>query len=135
MEHFSKKYRYLKSKILYKIHRLLFDILPFLTSLFHISSIQTFQKFLNIFVVLYSTDYIDFIREFWKVLEFLLRKIDVFEIQKYFQNSIVYHFLFYFFCIFYIFFFSISPIQSCQKIMEFLEMFYWKDWRFYQRIL
>jgi len=135
MEHFSKKYRYLKSKILYKIHRLLFDILPFLTSLFHISSIQTCQKFLNIFVVLYSTDYIDFIREFWKVLEFLLRKIDVFEIQKYFQNSIVYHFLFYFFCIFYIFFFSISPIQSCQKIMEFLEMFYWKDWRFYQRIL
>jgi len=36
-------------------------------------------------------------------------------------------FLFYFFSIFDIFFFSISPIQSCQNIMEFLVLFYWKD--------
>jgi len=35
-------------------------------------------------------------------------------------------FLFYFFSIFDILF-SISPIQTCPKIMEFFIVFYWKD--------
>ena len=44
-------------------------------------------------------------------------------------------FLSYFFSIFDISFFSISPIQTCEKIIEFFVVFYWKDKRFYQRIL
>jgi len=57
MEHFSKKYRHLKSKIIHKFHYLLFVFLAFLTSLFPISPNQTCQKILNIFVVLYYMDY------------------------------------------------------------------------------
>jgi len=60
MERFSKKYRYLKSKILHKFQYLLFVffiLLAFLTSLFPISPNQTCQRILNIFVVLSCTDY------------------------------------------------------------------------------
>jgi len=52
---------------------------------------------------------------------------------KFQQNSTVYNF-FLFFSIFGILF-SISPIQTCPKIMEFFVMFYWKGYRFYQRFL
>jgi len=125
---------------------------------------------------------LDFIREFWKILEFLLKKNRDTLSTKHFQNSIVYicffnfavflktfflfylstvfkkfvkflcwfivwiwhlikklrylkskistkfHrllFLFYFFTIFGILF-SISPTQTCPKIMEFFVVFYWK---------
>jgi len=59
MEHFSKKYRHFKSKIHHKFHRLQFAFffLAFWYSFFPISPIQTCQKILNIFVVLYCTDY------------------------------------------------------------------------------
>jgi len=58
MEHFSKKYRHLKSKILHKFHCLIFVFFfTFLTSFFPISPNQTCQKILKIFVVLYYTDY------------------------------------------------------------------------------
>ena len=43
-------------------------------------------------------------------------------------------FLFYSFSIFVILF-SISPIQTCPKIMEYFIVFYWKGQRFYQRFL
>ena len=43
-------------------------------------------------------------------------------------------FRFYFFRIFRILF-SVSPIQTCSKIMEFFVVFYWKGQRFYQRFL
>ena len=43
-------------------------------------------------------------------------------------------FLFYYFSIFGIFF-SISPIQTCQKIIEFFVVFYSKEYKFYQQIL
>ena len=43
-------------------------------------------------------------------------------------------FRFYIFTIFGILF-SVSPIQTCLKIMEFLVVFYWKCKRFYQRFL
>jgi len=43
-------------------------------------------------------------------------------------------FLFYFFSIFGILF-SISPIQTCPKIMKFFVVFFWKGKRFYQRFL
>jgi len=60
MEYFLKKYRHLKSKIIHKFHRLQFVFLFLLAvwlSFFPISPIQTCQKILNIFVVLYCTDY------------------------------------------------------------------------------
>jgi len=60
MEHYSKKYRHLKSKILHKFHYLLlFFIYLFsiLTSFFPISPNQTCQTIINIFVDLYYTDY------------------------------------------------------------------------------
>jgi len=68
MECFLKKYRHLKSKILHKFHRLLFVffiLLAFWLSFFLISPIQTCQKILNIFVVLYCTDY----RFYQRILE------------------------------------------------------------------
>jgi len=69
MEHFSKKYRHLKSKILHKFHYLLFvflfTFLAFLTSLFPISPNRTCQIILNIFVVLSCTDY----RFYQRILE------------------------------------------------------------------
>jgi len=57
---FQKKYKHLKSKILHKFHRLLFVFLFFYhfgNVFFPISRIQTCQKILNIFVVVYCTDY------------------------------------------------------------------------------
>ena len=64
---------------------------------------------------------------------FFLKKFEIFQIQN-FTKIPSFTIFFHFFTIFDIFF-SISPIQSCQKIMEFLVLFYWKDQRFYQRIL
>jgi len=60
MEHYSKKYRHLKSKILHKFHYLLLFFIYFfsiLTSFFPISPNQTCQTIINIFVDLYYTDY------------------------------------------------------------------------------
>jgi len=62
---------------------------------------------------------IDFIRELWKVLKFLLRKIEIFEIQNIFRiPSFTICFLI-FFCIFDIFF-SILPVYSFMKFLKFL---------------
>jgi len=77
MEHFSKKYRHSKSKIIHKFHYLLFVfLLVFLTPFFPISPNHTCQKILNIFVC-FIIRIIDFIREFRKILEFWLRKIEI----------------------------------------------------------
>jgi len=60
MEHFSKKYRHLKSKIIHKFRYLLFVfliLLAFLTSFFLVSPNQTCQKILNLFVMLCYTNY------------------------------------------------------------------------------
>ena len=68
MERFSKKYWHLKSKIIHKFHYLLFIffiLLAFLTSFSPISPNQSCQKNLNIFVVLYYTDY----RFYQRILE------------------------------------------------------------------
>jgi len=76
MECFLKKYRHLKSIILHKFYHLLFVFFysfSILVIFFPLSPIQTCQKILNIFVVLYCR-IIDFLREFWKILQFLLKK-------------------------------------------------------------
>jgi len=66
MERFSKKYWHLQSKIIHKFHYLLFlFLILFLTPFFPISPNQTCQKILNIFVVLYYTDY----RFYQRILE------------------------------------------------------------------
>ena len=61
MEYFSEKCRHLKSKILNKFHHFVF-FSAFWYSFFPISPIQTCQKILNIFVVLYCTDYRIYLR-------------------------------------------------------------------------
>ena len=74
MEYFSKNYRHLKSKILHKFHRLLIVFfLAFCTSFFPTSPIQSCPKILNIFVVLYYTDY----RFYLRIMESSLRKIEI----------------------------------------------------------
>ena len=61
------------------------------------------------------------------------RKIEIYEIQNFNKISsfTISFLLFYHFwhC-----FFSISPIQTCQKMMAFFVVFYSKEQRFYQRI-
>jgi len=97
--HFSKKYRHLKSKILHKFHYLLFVFLfiflAFFMSFFPNSPNQTCRKILNIFVVLYYTDY----RFSQRILEnswILIKKNRHIVNTKLFQNSIVYYMLFHF---------------------------------------
>ena len=79
MKYFSKKYRHLKSKIHHKFHRLLFflfSILVIFFFLFHLSKlVKKFYTFLWFFIMWI----IDFIRELWKFLEYLLKK------QRYFK--------------------------------------------------
>jgi len=94
---FQKKNIHLKSKILHKFHRFLFVFFIFFyhfgNLFFPISPIQTYQKILNIFVVLYCTDY----RFYQWILEnswIFIKKIRDTLNTKYFQNSIVYYLLF-----------------------------------------
>jgi len=95
MEHFSKKYRHLKSKILLKFHYLLlvfflFIFLAFLTSFFPIAPNKTCQTIINIFVDLFYTDY----RFYQRILEnswiLIMKNRDIVN-TKHFQNSIVYY--------------------------------------------
>ena len=87
-----KKNRHLKSKFLHKFHRVLFFFYSFsiLVIFFPISPIQTCQKILNIFVLLYCTDS----RFYQRILEnssiFIKKNRDILN-TKHFQNSIVYY--------------------------------------------
>jgi len=76
---------------------------------------------------------IDFIREFWKLLEFLLRKIEIFEIQNIFRIPL-FTICFWFFYYFWNLFFYL-PVYSCQNILKIFVLFYCMDHRFYHRIL
>jgi len=90
-----------------------------LTSFFFpISPIQTCQKILNIFMVVYSTNYRFYERILKTCWIFIKKNRDIGNIQH-FQNSIVYYFAFLFFCIFDIFF-SILPVYSFKKFLKFL---------------
>jgi len=78
-------------------------------SILHVYGLQKIAKFLRCFIV--------WIRDFIKKLRYLKYKI-----------STKFHrllFLFYFFSIFDVLF-TISPIQTCSKIMEFFVVIYWK---------
>jgi len=54
---------------------------------------------------------------------------------KFFINSIVYYLFFLFFDHFGNVFFPISPIQTCQKILNIFVVLYCMDYIFYERIL
>jgi len=105
------------------VYYLLFDFLVFLTSffLFYLSIVvKKFLKFLGSFILLIC----DFIKEFCKTLFFFFKKFEIFKIKNFTKIA---SFTFFIFLAFLTSFFSISPIQSCEKITEFLVVFYWKD--------
>ena len=116
---FKKKLGYLKSKISTKFHRLLFlfIFLAFLAFFFLFYLSMVFNKIVKFCVViLYGSKIL------WKnstKLSFVCQKK-----LRYLKSKIstkFHHllFLFYFFSIFGILF-SVSPMQTCSKIMEFL---------------
>jgi len=124
---FSKKLRYLKSKISTKFHRLLFlfFFLVFLAFCFLFHLPKLVQK-LWIFLWSFIGRVGDFTNGFWKILKVLLKKnILICEI-CFFQNSEVYDLFFYFFITFDILC-SISSICTCQKILEIFMFFYFMD--------
>ena len=136
MGYFSKEYRHLKSKILHNLHRLLFVFLIFLAFwyyFFPISPKQTCQKILNIFVVLYCTDY-RFYQRILKNSSIFIKKIRDILNTKHFLSSIVYYLLFWFFSIFDIFFFYFTCLWFLKKFKIFV-LLYCMDTRFYQKIL
>jgi len=57
---------------------------------------------------------------------FFFKKIWYIWNPKFHQNSLIYYF-FLLFLAFLTSFFAISPIQTCQKIIEFFVVFYWRD--------
>jgi len=71
-------------------------------------------------------------RFYQKILQnygfFFSKQIEIFENQN-FNKIPAFTISFLVFSIFG-FSFSISPIQTCRKIMEFSVVFYWKGWRF-----
>jgi len=88
-------------------------------SFFPISPIQTSQKILNIFVVLYCTDYRFYQRILENSLVFIKKNRDTLN-TKHFENSIVYYLLFSFFSIFDMFFFLFYLAMVFKKIGNFL---------------
>ena len=98
------------------VYYLFFYFLIYLTSFSSILPVHGFKKKIKIFVLCYCMD-LRFYQKILQKLRYLKSKI-----------SIKFHsllFRFYFFSIFGILF-SISPIQTCPKIMEFFVVFYWK---------
>jgi len=114
----------LKSKILHKFHLLLFVFLfiflAFLTSFIPISPIQTCEKILNIFVVLYCTDY----RFYQRILEnywiFIEKNRDTLN-TKHFQNSMVTIF----FLNFLVFLTSFFLVYLSMVFKKILKIFVW----------
>ena len=109
------------------------NFLVFLTSFFSILPVYGFQKNCKTFVLFYCMD-LRFLQEILQNYDFFFKKK-----LRYLKSKIStkFHrllFLFYFFSIFGILF-SISPIQTCPKIMEFFVVFHWKGQIFYQRFL
>ena len=111
----------------------LFYFLAFLTYFFPISPNQTCQRILNIFVVLYYTEY----RFYQRIVEnsrILIKKNRDIVKTKHFQNSIVYYLLFNF-LVFFTSFFSVLPVDGFQKILKIFVFFYCIDLRFPQKFL
>jgi len=76
----------------------------------------------------------DFIREFWNILEFLLKKIEIPYIQNIFRIP-SFTICFLNFLVFLRSLFSILPVYGFQKNCKIFVLFYCIDPRFYQKIL
>jgi len=122
-----EKNRYFKNKIFSEFQLLLFafNYFSIFWQFFFILPVYGFQKILKIIVLFYCIN----LRFYQKIMQnygfFFKKKIKICEIQI-FNKIPLFTICFYFFSFFCIFF-SISPIQTCQKIIEFLVVFYWKD--------
>jgi len=94
--------------------------------------VKKFWKFLCSFILWIR----NFIKDIWKIMEHFLKNIDIWNL-KFFINSIIYYlFISYlFFLAFLTFFISISPNQTCQRILNIFVVLYYTDYRFYHRIL
>ena len=102
------------------VYYFLFDFFVFLTSyfLFYLSIVvKKFLKFCISF--LYGLEILS--KNFSKLWFFLFKKFEIFEIQNF--SKIPSFTFFFIYLAFLKHFFSILPIQSCQKIMEFLVVF------------
>ena len=114
---FSKNLRYLKSKISPKFHRLVFFFYTFsIFDIFFFHFLSKVVKKLWNFLLCFIGRIRDFINEFWKFLDVLLKNIDISN-NLFFQN----------FAVYYLFFsnilFSISSICTCKKFWKFLFSF------------
>jgi len=114
---FKKKLRYLKYKISIKFHRLLFLFYFFsiFGILFSVPPIQTCQNILNIFMVLYCTNY----RFYQRILEnswIFIKKIEILWIQNIFRIP-SFTIWFFNFLVFLTSSISILPVYGFQKKM------------------
>ena len=99
--------------------------LVFLTSFFFLFYLfMVFKK--NLKFLCCSIGWIrDFIKKFCKTIVFFFKqKIEIFEIQNF--NKIPSFSISFLLFLHFWHFFSISPIQTCPKIVEFFVVFYWK---------
>jgi len=105
------------------VYYLFFYFLVFLTSFFLFYLLIVIKKFLKFLCFLFYES--EILSRNSAKLWFFFMKIWYIWNPKFHQNSIIY----YFFLIFLAFltsFLSISPIQTCVKIIEFFVVFYWK---------
>jgi len=106
------------------VYNLFFNFLVFLTSfvLFYLSIVV--KEILKKFCVLFLYGF-EILSKNSAKLWFFLQKIEIFEIQNF--NKIPFFTISFLFLAFLSSFIRISPIQTCQKLMEFFVVFYWKD--------
>jgi len=121
MEYLKKKHRHLKFKIVHKFHHWLFGffiLLAIWSSFLPISPIQSCQKILYIFVVLYCMDY----RFYHRILEIswiFIKKIDILKIQNIFRIR-SFTICFFNFLVFLTSFFLFYLSMVSEKIVKFL---------------
>ena len=98
------------------------------------SSICTCQKIVEIFMFFYFYGLKILSKIFGKSWNIFLKNIHILN-PKFFINSIIYYLLLFYIFSILVIFFPISPIQTCQKILNIFVVLYCTDYRFYQRIL
>jgi len=101
--------------------------------IFNFDYLYLSKNFRNFYVFLfYGLEILS--KSFGKSWNIFLKNEDIGN-PKFFINSIVYYLFFLFFQHFGNSFFPISPIQTCQKILNIFVVPYCMHYRFYQRIL
>ena len=113
------------------IYYLFFILLLFLKFYFQFCLfilVKKLQNFLFSFILCIR----DFIKQFWKIMEHFSKKY------RHFKSKIHHKFhrlqFAFFFLAFWYSFFPISPIQTCQKILNIFVVRYCTDYRIYQII-